>query len=365
MGKKARRGWGEGRVYQLPSGRWRAVISIGKAQGGGRVREGKTFDKKQEAVDWLAQRKAGGSVASGTAWTVARWCDHWLEAKKREKEHQTWRFYNQRVKNHVKPYLGTLRLNQVTKVVVDDWHGKMTADGVSPAQQLRAAKTLRAALEAAFRSGLIPTNPTKRAALPRVRTKEMQAWSRDQARTFLEAVKGDRYEAAWWLLLDSGMRPGELLALTWQEIDLEAGTVRVRRALEYTDKGFQLKPPKTAKGNRVILLAPATVEKLRARPRTGELVFPAPRGGYLRPDYLNSRYFAPIVAILSKSGIPTIRLYDLRHTCATLLLGNGVNIRVVADRLGHEDPRVTLRHYSHAIPSLQEQARTAIQDLLG
>lgn len=348
-------------MYQMPSGRWRAVVSIGKTKAGNRAREGKTFDTKQAAIVWLSSRKVSGQPTGG-AWTVAQWCEHWLEGKKREKEFQTWKFYRQRVRLFILPHLGQYRLNAITKLVVDEWHKTLTAAKVSPGQQLRAAKTLRAALEAAMVAGLILANPTKRTALPRVRKREMACWSRDQARAFLEHTAGDRWAAAWRLLLDSGMRPAELCALTWADLYETTGSVRVRRALEYTDAGFQLKPPKTAKGNRVILLAPSTVGTILTLPRRTELIFPAPRGGYLRPDYLGTRYFAPAVAA---AGLPIIRLYDLRHTCATLLLGAGVSIRVVADRLGHEDIKVTLAHYAHAIPSQQEQARQAAADLFG
>ncbi|MCE9561113.1 MAG: site-specific integrase [Planctomycetes bacterium] len=369
---KTRRGWGEGRVTQLKSGRWRAVISTGSDGNGKRLRDSKTFKTKPEATLWLAQRKSLGS-ADGGGWTVAAWMDHWLAMKKTTVEFQTWRFYNQRSRLHVKPRLGTKKLSAITKVVVDDWHRRMTEDKVTAAQQLRAAKTLRAALEDAFKSGLITSNPTKRSALPKVRDKEMECWSAEQARTFLRLAAADPNITLWRLALDSGARPGELLALEWQDIDFVKGTVRIRRSLEHTDEGLQFKPPKTPKGLRVILIAPETVAMLKAhrekrkpgvgRATTDELVFPAQRGGAQQINHLGQVHFAKALK-RCKGEVPRIRVYDMRHTCATMLLGAGVNVKVVADRLGHEDPRITLKHYAHAIPSLQEAARQAISALL-
>lgn len=374
MAGKKRRGWGEGRVEQLSSGRWRAVVSAGVVEGK-RVRESKTFAVKSDAVAWIASRKCDGRVCGGAAWTVGVWCGHWLEGVKREREYQTWRSYWQRVKNHIRPYLGSLKLTQVTKVRMDQWHTAMSKAGVSAAQQFRAAKTLRAALEAAVRAGLLPSNPAKRSPLPRVRPKEMVAWSRDDLRAFL-ATEGNhpKWWAAWWLLADSGIRPAELLGLHWSDVDWEAGAVRIRRALVYTDRGFELKAPKTAKGNRVILLSQQTVERLRAhraywmdrgRDVVNGPVFPGRRGGYVRPEYLHFHQFVPAQKRVQRTyAVPRIRVYDLRHTCATLLLAAGVNVKVVADRLGHEDPALTLRVYAHAIPTIQEQARKVMAEIL-
>jgi len=374
MSSRARRGWGEGRLVQMPSGKWRAIISIGIIAGK-RARKSQSFATKNEAVAWLAKHKLMTRLSGAVAWTVGSWCQHWLDTIRRDREYQTWRFYRQRVRLFIEPYLGSIRMDKLDKVRLDRWHAELASAGVTLGQQNRAAKTLRAALEAARRANVVPENVARRAPLPRARPGEMGCWTLEQARVFLESEGNDpEWGAAWWLLLDAGLRPAELLALYWPDFDVLRGLIRVQRALVHTDRGYCLKQPKTRKGIRTIPLSEQTVARLLAhreyqeqlgRDTQSGLMFPAPRGGYLRPVYLGSRFFKKAVQRVQRtSHIPTIRVYDLRHTCATLLLGAGVNVRVVAERLGHEDPALTLRVYAHAMPSMQEEARRTMTNLL-
>lgn len=160
-------------------------------------------------------------------------------------------------------------------------------------------------------------------------------------------------------LLGTGMRPSEALALRWRDVDLDAGTAAVQRVLVATGAQVSFADPKTKKARRTVPLSASLTAALLARQaETGAdrdaLVFPGEHGQPLNEHNLVCRHFK---AVLKAAGLPeTIRLYDLRHTCATLMLANGDNPKVVQERLGHTKIMLTLDVYSHVLPTMQEQA---------
>src|SRR5262245_60516409 len=172
------------------------------------------------------------------------------------------------------------------------------------------------------------------------------------------------------------MRPGELFGLHWPEVDLATPAVSVRRSLEEIDGKPRLKTPKTDR-QRTIPIAPHTAaalaehrERMRAEGRDVEAgpVFVSTSGGWLLQANFYRRSFLKILkraGLLTKEGKPLIRPYDLRHTCATLLLLKGVNVKVVSERLGHESIETTLKHYAHVLPAMQQAAVTAVAELFG
>ncbi len=163
------------------------------------------------------------------------------------------------------------------------------------------------------------------------------------------------------------MRSGELLGLQWQDVDLDAARIQVRRTLYRLNRGWWVGEPKTSAGRRAIALTASAVDALRAhRLRQAEallavavrigpesLVFADRFGGPLNGFHLTERHFKPL---LRRAGLPVIRFHDLRHTAATLLLAQGINPKVVAEMLGHASVKVTLDVYSHVLPTMQEEA---------
>ena len=171
----------------------------------------------------------------------------------------------------------------------------------------------------------------------------------------------------------TGMRRGEALGLRWEDVDLEAGRLSVRRALIPNGKVVVVSEPKTARGRRSIALDPATVEVLKSQAAgqledqakstawiEGGLVFTKEDGEAWHPEVV-SRLFRQAV---KRSMLPAIRLHDLRHTHATLALRAGIHPKVVSERLGHATIAITLDTYSHAIPAMQEEAAVLIADLV-
>lgn len=186
----------------------------------------------------------------------------------------------------------------------------------------------------------------------------------------------DRFEALYVLAITAGLRRGELLGLRWDDADLERGTLRVGRALVREGSRHTLGATKTKRGRRLVNLTPRTVAALKGH-RKGQLeqrvkladmyedhglIFASEIGTLLNPENLVKRSFKPL---LERSGLPGIRFHDLRHTCATLLMGRGVHPKFVQELLGHATVAMTLDTYSHYLPSMGDRASGAMGDPLG
>jgi integrase len=258
-------------------------------------------------------------------------------------------------------------------------------NGVSPRGQQMAGTVLHTALRDAVRLRLIPFNPASEIAKPRPPKRKMQAYDVGQVSRFLEAARDDRLSALYVLALDSGMRQGELFALQWSDIDFSTGSILVQRSLEEINGKHRLKEAKSAKSCRRINLSRFTLDALhdhRSRMlvegRPAGPVFCDRDGGWLRKGNVMRRSFWPIIDRANgnsredakKTGtepvlLPRIRFHDLRHTCATLLLLENINVKVVSERLGHASVQLTLDTYSHVLPTLQQKAAESMDGILG
>jgi integrase len=249
-------------------------------------------------------------------------------------------------------------------------HREKLESGSSPRTVQYIHTTLRKALKDAVSDGLIPRNVADGIKAPRPKKKEINPLSPEQARAFLAAAHGDRFEALYVLALHCGLREGELLGLKWDDVDLESGMLRVRRTLSEPRTGYVFEPPKNGKG-RSIKLTRAATEALRGHlgrqleeiDGSGDdyqdrgLVFPSRRGTPMNAKNLTARSFKPL---LKRSGLPNIRLHDLRHTCASLMLCEGVHIKLVQELLGHATISITLDTYSHVLPGMGDETAWAM-----
>lgn len=203
---------------------------------------------------------------------------------------------------------------------------------------------------------------------------EVLPLSPEQAQHLLHEVRGQRLDTLLALALTTGMRKGEILALRWHDIDLQKGSLQIRRTVKYlAGHGYIEGEPKTAKSRRKITLPDFVVEKLKqhramqleTRLQAGakwvdrNIVFCNTHGGFLAPMILY-RLFAKA---LRDAGLPHIRFHDLRHSAATLLLSMGVHPKVVQKLLGHSSISMTMNTYSHILPSMQKDAMNKMDDL--
>jgi site-specific recombinase XerD/predicted RNA-binding Zn-ribbon protein involved in translation (DUF1610 family) len=307
----------------------------------------------------------------------------WLPAVKSTIRPSTHNSYLQHVECHICPHIGSVRLAKLTGSQVNALYAKLAESGRRDGESGLSALTihhvhacLHKAMRDAVRWGHIARNPLDAADPPRKQgdgSREMQTWSAEQLKAFLESVADDRLSALWHTIAFTGMRRGEAIGLRWSDVDLENSRLSVRRVLIPTSREVVVSEPKTAKGRRVVALDPATVAVLKRQAarqlveqascdewsETG-LVFTQANGAALDPESV-SRYWR---AAVKKSMLPAIRLHDLRHTHATLALQAGIHPKVVSERLGHATVSITLDTYSHAIPALQEEAAALIADLV-
>jgi integrase len=290
--------------------------------------------------------------------------DRWLtDSVKDTVRQRTWERYEQIARVHIKPTLGRLRLKALTPTHVRRLYRDKLDSGLAPRTVQYIHTTLHKALKDAVADALVQRNVTEGIKAPRPKKKEVNALSADQARTFLSTARGDRFEALYVVAVHCGLREGELLGLRWDDVDLDAGTLAVRRTLSETKSGQIFEAPKNGKGHNVRLTSGAieTLKHHRAtqnehRLRLGTLwrdqglVFPSHKGTTMNAKNLTARYFKPL---LVKAGLPSsVRLHDLRHTCATLLLSRGVHPKFVQELLGHATISITLDIYSHVLPGM-------------
>jgi integrase len=374
---KQRRANGEGGVTRRKDGSWMARYTVQTPSGRKRrVTYAKSHEEaRRKLTEALADRDRGLTYDSGNV-TVKEYLERWLEDSVHASvKASTYQSYSSLVKNHVCPTLGGTKLAALTPAHVQALYRTKLEEGLVPKSVKHVHTTLHRALKQAVRWGLVPRNAAAEVDPPRVTTPEMSPLSPTQARRLLEVARGNRLEALYVLAVTTGMRQGELLGLGWGDVDLGASTVRVRRTLTLAKGGPRLTEPKTRGSRRQIQLtasAVAALERHQVRQEAeraaveGEwneqgLVFCTRRGTPIRRYNLHDKHWKPL---LRRAGLPDIRFYDLRHTCATLLLTKGVHPKIVSEMLGHSSIAITLDTYSHVIPGLGDAAARAMEDAL-
>ncbi len=325
--------------------------------------------------------EARGDAAKGLVYddenlTVGKYLERWLaDSVLGTVRQRTYEGYAHMVERHIAPSLGRVKLKNLTPAHVRGLYRERLDSGLSLRTVQYIHTTLSKALKQAAEDGLIPRNSAASVKAPRPRREEIRPLDREQVRALFEAVSGHRLEALYIVAVTAGLRLGELLGLKWEDVDLDTGTLQVRRVLSEARSGRLFEAPKSGKGRQIRLTRYATEALKRHRKRQLEermklaglwqdqgLVFPSQVGTPLFARNLQ-RHFK---ALLKRAGLPqTIRFHDLRHTCATLLLRQGVNPKFVQELLGHADISLTLNVYSHVLPDMGDAAAGAMDDALG
>ncbi len=382
MGKKKERGNGEGDVYARKNADgkvigYRGAYWVQTAEGPKR----RYVSGKNKTEARAALRKAKGDAEGGLVFdvptlTLEEYLERWLQNSVRDTVRQrTWERYEQIVRLHLKPSLGRAKLKDLSPAHARGLYRDKLEAGLSTRTVQYVHVTLHKALKDAVSDGLVPRNVVDGIRAPRPGKKEISPLSTSQAHTFLETVRGDRFEALYVLAVHCGLREGELLGLKWEDLDVEAGTLSVRRTLSDTkERGHIFEPPKNGKGRSIKLTRTAAEalkshrkcqneERLRCRTSWKDhgLVFPSRKGTPMNAKNLTARSFKPI---LERARLPNIRLHDLRHTCATLLLSRGVHPKFVQELLGHATIAITLDTYSHVLPSMSGETASAMESVL-
>lgn len=377
--RAGKRGNGEGSVYQRAGdGRWVAMIDLGYGEGRRRRRyfygrtRAEVARKLRAALD---ARDTGQLIAAGS-YTVAEWFETYMRdvAKPRVRP-LTFERYARDVRLHVVPAIGRVRLDKLQPAHLVALYNTKRAAGLSPNSIRHLHAVIRRALAVAVRWRLVAVNVATLVDSPTVPHHEVVPLSVAEAHRFLAAARGDRMAARWAVGLALGLRQGETLGLQWWDVDLENGYLRVRRTLErHAGAGLVFTEPKTTRSRRVVALPPQLVAALnehreaqgKEREIATELwretgcVFTTSPGGPVDPsnDYRAFRH------LLNEAGLRAVRLHDLRHTAASLLLAQNVPARVVMEVLGHSQISLTLSTYTHVAPQLSREAANRMGEAL-
>lgn len=373
----SRRGHREGTIFQRKDGRWVAVIQVGW-KNGKRVRQhfyGKTRKEVSGKLTKALKDQQEGLPVAFERQSVEAFLRRWLRdtAKPRVRA-RTFADYKYIVEEHLIPSLGHLRLHELNPQDVQQLITEKIQEGLSPRRVALIRAVLRTALNHAMKFGAVMRNASALADAPRAKRFEPTILSSVQARAFLKAAEKHRLGILFTVALAVGLRLGEALAVGWEDVDLTKGSLCVRRSLQWIGNKLEFVEPKTDRSRRTVPLPAKAVELLkrhrtkqkRDRLKAGSqwkdsgLVFTSSLGTPL--DDRNVR--KAFGEILESAKLPHMRIHDLRHTCASLLLAQGVHPRVVMEILGHSQISVTLDTYSHVLPTISREAAQQMDAVL-
>ena len=377
MGKRKRVS-GEGTYKKRKDGRWEAQYTIQTQFG---IKRKSVYGRtKQEVAEKLRKAIAerdGGLAFDAENLTLAEYLNRWLaDSVRGSVARGTFERYEQLCRIHIVPAIGGVELKKLTPVHIQGLYRAKLDEELALRSVEYIHTTLNKALRQAVRWQLVSRNVAEAVTAPKARKREMLTLDREQTRRLLLTAKGDRLETLYVLAVTAGLRQGELLGLRWSDIDLEAGTLTVKRSLRYEKDGPYYTEGKRDRSRRRVELGPSTTAALKAhRKRQNEerlayaglwedhnLIFPDENGRPIRARNLNRRF----QKLLQRAELEDLGLtfHGLRHTCATLMLLKDVPIKVVSERLGHADVALTLRIYSHVLPGMQKNAADGLDEML-
>jgi len=299
----------------------------------------------------------------------------WLETSVKPRVRPlTYAGYKVNVEKHLIPTLGKIRIDQLTPLHVQQMMNERLSRGLSTKSVAYMQQVLRTALGLAVKWDMLSRNVARLVDRPRIQRKPISPLTPDEARKFLAAIRGHRLEALFSVALALGLRQGEALGLRWEDIDFSAGTLRISHQLQRIEGKLTLVPPKTEKSRRTLVLPAMIIDRLHEHEKrqaaerlwsgskwnNTDLVFANRNGDPTQARRVIEQFHEA----LRHAGLRRIRFHDLRHSCATLLLVQGVSPRVVMEVLGHSEIALTMNAYSHVVPELQREAAQRMQSIL-
>lgn len=366
--------YGAGSVFQRPDLKWIAQWELPPGPEGRRRR--RQLVRESEAAAQQAMNRARGRSSSksrrSTGEDVGAFLDRWLAdvvaTTRRERTLIGYRAIVERSKLDI----GSIDLAKLTS---HDVQAMLNRLGRAPQTVRHYAACLRSAFGYAVRRNLIATNPAIDLDLPALSRTDRIPLSIEELRTFLDATRDEPLGPLWQTAAWTGMRQGELLGLRWQDVDTERGTIIVRRSLARLPgpKGIRyvLTEPKTASSRRTVPLVPEVAETLRAMRKVGlaaepdpgkldqGLVFATEAGSPLDGPWVTHRF----VQALARAGVRRVRMHDLRHGAATMLIQRGVDLATVGAILGHSNIGTTVDIYGHLTQSHKVAAMARLTDV--
>ena len=380
-----------GTIEARGAGKWLVRVYIGRDGAGKRMYKSQTVpgtkQDAKEALTAMLGEKDGGLIKVATRETVGEFVARYLrDVKAGSVEAVTLRGYTDNLRRHIAPRIGHIRLDRLDTPTVQTFITALRTDyDLAPATVHHIHVTLHQALKAAVQWGIIPRNPASGIVLPSNKAgrrgkdrggeaRRVNSLSAEQVHHFLEGTVDNKYHALWYVLLHSGLRPGEAAALKWSDL-WDDGRITVQRALTRVTSGRWEPVPygKTGSAYRSFMLTKGELEVLRAHKvqqakrmmqagatfERNDLIFPSTVGTHLHLGDV-SKAFKKAVGGLGMGG-NGFTLYSCRHTAATLMLMAGVHPKAVSHRLGHSSITITLDTYSHVLPEVSAEAADTLE----
>lgn len=336
----------------------------------------------QEVLTGMLRKKDAGKNVGRCRQTVASFIDEWLEGKKKSIASSTYGTYKKIIRLHIKPGLGHLKLYEVNPQLVQRFYTSLTEEKDLSASYVRMIhNVLHQGLKKAYAWGKIERNPadTDLVDLPRQEERDYRIFTTEEVATFLEVTQGDRFHALWVILLTTGLRPSEALALKWDDIDDE-GWMQVRRTLtlaDYKAGRYEVTSNLKTKRSKRRIKLPEFVQEVLDTHRAAQakriliaghhfekqdFIFANGVGSFWDINKVRTRF----KAALRKADLPEeIRLYDTRHTHISHLIGKGVGLKLASARAGHASIQLTADTYAHVAPESEEMMAETVENLYG
>ncbi len=382
MNKEKRRGHHEGTIFENTRVKkdgstytyWQGQITLPTGQR--KSVTGKTKRAVQLAMANLKRQIADGAYGSQEGQqTLGKWVEQWI-TNHYELGERTIHGYQSILKNHLKDSAGLIPLDDLTPAKLQSFYAEKS-QGRAPGTIRNLHRLIHVALEEAVVHGIIPHNPSSAIRINKTMPKEMLTLRTEELEIFLRSASQNRLYALWVMALTTGMREGELLGLRWSDVDWQQRIIHIRQELYRMPGKYVISPPKSLTSIRDVPLADMTVMALQEWREYqkeakslcgnawttiyGDLVFTTGLGNPV--DYGN--LIRQLRRILKRANLnEKLRVHDLRHTFATLMLERGVHVLVVSKLLGHSSVEITLRIYGHVTRSMHQYARETVNQLL-
>lgn len=370
----SRRGKGEGSICQRADGRWMARIAIGTDANGKRLTKSFYGATKKEVATKLtneASAQINGTAIDAGRMTVGDLLAKWLaESAKPNTSPGTYAEYDRITNSYLVPRIGKVKLSALRPLHIQSMLTAMEADEIGARTRQYCYVSLHRAFVVAMRWQLMIRNPCDGVDPPKVARRQIVPLTTEQARDLLKASESNRFHAVFVLALTTGMRQGELFGLQWDSVDLQRGVISVRHSLEEIKGQLRLKEPKSDAGRRQVALPAMAIKALwdhKAKQLAEGLaksafVFPDSDGGPLRKCSFH-RWAWSKIRTAAKLGC--VHFHDLRHSCASIMLADGVNVKAIQTILGHSTISMTMDTYAHLMPNAHQVAAASFDRLLG
>ncbi|MFC1848365.1 tyrosine-type recombinase/integrase [Chloroflexota bacterium] len=367
------------------SNSWSIIIELPRGEDGKRKQQwitvkGTKKDAERELNSALA-RLGSGSYVKPAKLTVRGYLEQWLaDYAAINVRPRTYERYQEIVRAHLIPAFGSIPLTGLQPHHVQSYYSKALVSGRRDGRGGLSARTVHhhhrvlfEALKYAIKHDMLIRNICESVDPPRPEYRQMSATDAQGVNKILEAVKDTLYYPLFYTAIYTGLRRSELLALSWKNVDLDFATLAVTETIHQLKSGeLVFNPPKSNRGKRSVALSPSLAimlrehkakqtafrERLGVKSHDNDLVFSNLDGAPLQPDIITRKFRR----VAHSVGLPKLRFHDLRHTHATLMLQQGINVKVISERLGHSSIAITLDTYSHVLPGMQEAAAQRFEE---